>query len=203
MKKTMKLGVLAIILTTILTGYSFAQSKNSKQKETIDPEMTPENSCVFFFPMSWYIPRDLIQIDPEFPHNRETLKLPKFYSTPLIPGSTYIFETMLIDAKVWDGSPVIEDSMTPSYLNYCENDTFKGYKLKVPEEPGFYYCYRATIRNEDGQTKDVIVVSKTIDEEFLKYYGGYYKGFIKKCAKVYAGTAWESVINEQVEVWTK
>ncbi|MCR5386844.1 MAG: hypothetical protein K6E69_06960 [Treponema sp.] len=198
MKKFIKLVVLAVICTTILTGYSSAQSKKTKNAVTIDPALTPENSCVFFFPLGWYVTRDMIQIDPAFPHNREELKLPKLYSKPLAPGSTYLFEEMLIGSTVWDGYPTIEDSMTQSYLNYGEKFSFKGYKLKVPKEPGFYYCYR-TVVDKDY----VIVITKTMDEDFLKRYKAFHKKYIKKCAEAYAGTAWEPIIKEQVEVWTK
>ena len=195
--------IASILFCLLFISSNLIAADKKKAKSEIDPNLTPENSCIFFFPMSVYLPREMIQIDPRFPHNRETIKLPKFYSTPLIPGSTYLFENVLIDAKIWDGYPIIEDSMSQSYLNFGENDTFKGYKLKVPEEPGFYYCYIETFRDENGRDDSAVVVSKTIDEEFLRRYKGTYKGFMKKFAKAYAGTEWESVINEQVEVWSK
>ena len=202
MTKFIKLGVLAVICTAILTGYSSAQSKTTTSAVTIDPTLTPENSCVIFFLMR-DLNTDFIQIDPAFPHSKEEIKFPKFYSTPLIPGSTYICEEMHIGDTVWAGYPCIEDTMPIGYLNYSEKGRFKGYKLRVPKEPCFYYCYVKTMHGENGNSSWEIVVSKTADKDFSKSATKAFKEHIKTCAKFYAGTAWESVINEQVEVWTK
>ncbi len=147
---------------------------------------TPENSVVIVF-QETVIDSIRVQIDPSFPHDRFKLARDGYFTPPLKPGSTYI---RMYDDENFDFTEI--PCISVYYygaLNYEEEYSIYGKKIHVPTKPGLYFAngleYRQISLSE----------TKQVDKKTLKK--------IKKAAKVYKGTSWESFINEKLEEMSK
>ena len=173
-------------------------------------ESTPENSVVMIFMgIQSGMDYDLSQINPNFKPNWIPIDDSRYVTTPMEPGSCYIVNRLTKDLRGYErrygGLPSLTDSLPFAYLNEKAPKHFgAGTKILVPDEPGFYIQWLfidVQKMKDDGR----IVIGKaadSVDDYKNSAIGRFYvRGRLKKAAKKYAGTAWEAVINKELEEW--
>lgn len=195
--------IIAILFIFAISFTAFAAPKVNYAE--LSKENTPENSVVMIF--VGYGDFDLYQINPEYPANYCSVKQSSGCTTPLAPGSCYINCVPDITKTSWLGAPSITDSLPLAYLNAPQTDKFRrGVRISVPTEPGLYVYYVQMDIDAIKESGAIVIGKMTNDIEERKqssmYRNAYLKIF-KNCAKLYAGTDWEPLINEYVEEWTK
>ena len=172
-------------------------------------ELTPENSVVLIYPEPNELDYDLVQINPDYPADRFTVLNDAGCTKPLVPGSCYFkaFNDDMIERDYCAGTPCIADSMPLSYLNAEQTKKISvGRKIVVPSKPGLYVCY-PQYDIDAIQESDAVVIGKLSNDieewkksSLVRYV---YRKRFQKCAKLYAGTAWEPLIQKYVEEWSK
>lgn len=159
-------------------------------------KFTPENSVVMiFFQQNDF---DMFQMNPEYAQNVINLKQSEGCTTPMEPGSNYlIFVKDVAGSTNWIGTPSIVDSLPLPYLNYNKKTFYSGSRLTVPDKPGLYLQFFAIENVEKSQNATLEDYKKS------KIARNFILSRLKKTAKLYAGTAWEPLINEHIEEWSK
>ena len=166
-------------------------------------EYTPDNSVVMIF--AGYDGFALRQINPDFPPDVFTVSYDSGCTQPMLPGSCY----MKTAFSVAGGYPCITDSFIYPYLNTDQNtDKFiDGLRITVPTKPGLYVYYVQYDIDEVKKNSIIIGNADSMNDVEAWKNSSIARNTIKKIfeksAKLYAGTAWEPLINEYVEEWSK
>lgn len=162
----------------------------------LSEKFTPENSVVMiFFQQNDF---DMYQMNPEYAQNKIVLKQSDGCTTPMEPGSNYlIFVKDVTGSTNWIGTPSIPATLPLPYLNYAKSTFFSGSRITVPTKPGLYLQFFAIENDEKSQNATLEDYKKS------KIARNFILSRLKKTAKLYAGTAWEPLINEHVEEWSK
>lgn len=170
-------------------------------------EHTPENSVVLIYLNQGDY--DLVQINPEFPADRFTVNDEAGCTKPLAPGSCY-FKTIIddtIEDFAWTGTPCIGDSLPLVNLNTTQTEKFtRGRRITVPSKPGLYVYYPQYDIDAIKNSNTIVIGKLTNDIEEWKKSSitrNAMRKRLQKCAELYAGTAWEPLIQKYVEEWTK
>ncbi len=186
---------IAVLFVSSVSFMAFAAAPKVNYA-ALSEEYTPENSVVMIFMQQNDF--EMYQINPDFDQNQISIKQSEGCTTPMQPDSTYLILMNSVAGNTnWYGTPSIVGSLPLPYLNYTGSTFKSGYKLTIPSKPGLYIQYFGLEGNDDSMnaTKEDYKKS-TIARNFIL-------SRLKKSAKLYAGTAWEALINEEMEEWKK
>lgn len=181
--KNVRRMFVAILLASIQFLVFSAVPKVDYAEKTKDN--TPENSVVIIL-LSQVYDAILVQVNPNFPHDKIVIPESTMFTPPLKPGSSYI---RTIDEKqVKTIAAPCTQIYDLGFLNYEKAESIYGRKIRVPIKPGLYFAYYTVEGMKIAETHE-------IDSNTLKK--------IQKAAKVYAGTSWETCINKKLEEMSK
>ena len=204
MKSFVKLFGVVTLCSTLFIGCATTSGGPSPMAE-IAAERTPENSVVMI--IFYNDDFDLVQLNPAYGPDNFTVKANSGATPPLKPGSCYMkVRVCYNDRGSYIGLPSIYDSLPFAYLNGRQTKNFRtGTKINVPKEPGLYVYY-PNIDWDAIKASGALVIGKATNDidEWKKssMYRNYFRKHFENCAKLYAGTAWEPLIEEYVEEWS-
>lgn len=194
-------------------------------KFEVDENSTPDKAVVILFVGELCF--DLVQINPDYPQNTISVDLRTCITSPMIPGSTYIISynypksrfAASLYAPIY-GAPAllgitnsgisgrvsIDGTLPLAFLNSDETPNINwGRKITVPKEPGFYIDFLDIIKlNRKQYIKEAEEIKKArVDGEISPLLKKKAVKQLKKAVQAYAGTPWESIINEKIQELSK
>nr|WP_318660369.1 hypothetical protein [uncultured Treponema sp.] len=196
MKSKFKIVVVMILCMLFIGGYGMTDSNTDEKKSYVgqyDENMTPENSCVFFFLMPENNHVKFVQTNPSMGVDIQTLKPMGDHgviiSKPCKPGSSYMIREM-------------RGGNFNSYWFMSFGPGEKFFTFDIPETPGIYFY--GFFWGEDIAKK--ISHGEQVDLEKLKkikYTKPSYKTAKKYFERFYGGTPWYDAFLEQKEIVLK